>query len=51
MPPPFCTAVAEGDASLPNRGGEQRAESLPPQADGLVADINATFCQQVLDVA
>jgi hypothetical protein len=29
-PPPFGTAETEGDAPLPDRGGEQRPKSIPP---------------------
>jgi hypothetical protein len=29
---------------------EQRAEAIPPQPHGLVANVDATFEQQILDV-
>ncbi len=35
----------------PDFGGEHRAELIRPKPDGFVADINAAFVQQVLDVS
>lgn len=32
-------------------GGEHRAEPVPPKPHRLVADIDATFMQQILDIA
>ena len=39
------------DPPFPDLGGEQRAEAVPPKAHSLVADVDAAFGQQVLDVA
>ncbi|WP_394998378.1 hypothetical protein [Sphingomonas sp.] len=30
---------------------EQRAEPVPPEAHGLMADVDAAFVQQIFDVA
>jgi hypothetical protein len=34
----------------PNLGGEHRAKSVPPEPDCLVADVDPTLDQQILDV-
>ncbi len=38
------------NASFPDRPGEHRTEPVPPEPDRLVADIDATFEQQVFDL-
>ena len=37
--------------SLTNLGGEHRAKPVPPEPDGLVADVDPALGQQILDVA
>lgn len=39
------------DAALSDLGGKKRPEPVPPKPHGLVADIDAAFVQQVLDIA
>ena len=44
-------AVHVRDASLTNLGGEHRAKPVPPEPDGLVADVDPALGQQILDIA
>ena len=44
-------AVHVRDGSLTNLGGEHRAKPVPPEPDGLVADVDPALGQQILDVA
>src|ERR1700722_12438210 len=39
------------DASRADLGGDDWAKPVPPEPDGLMADIDATLGQQILDVA
>src|SRR6202142_3650108 len=39
------------DSSLADLGGEHWAKPVPPEPDGLLADIDAALGQQILDVA
>ena len=39
------------DASLTNLRGEHWAKPIPPEPDGLVADVDPALGQQILDVA
>ena len=39
------------DAALADLGGEHRAKPVPPEPDGLVADVDPALGQQILDVA
>jgi len=39
------------DAALPDLGGKHRTEPMPPKSDRLVADVDATLVQQILDIA
>jgi hypothetical protein len=39
------------NASFPDRGGEQRTEPVPPAPNRLMADIDATLKQQILDLS
>jgi len=39
------------NAPLPDLRGEHRTEPVPPETHGLVANVDATFEQQVLDLA
>lgn len=39
------------DPSFADLGSEQRAEAVPPETDGLMADINAPFEQDVFNSA
>jgi hypothetical protein len=40
-----------GYPPLSDLGGEHRTKSVPPEADGLVADVDPALGQQILDVA
>jgi len=39
------------DASLTNLGGKHRAKPVPPESNGLVANVDTALGQQILDVA
>ena len=39
------------DPLLSDLGGEHRTKPVPPKPDGLVADVDPTLGQQILDVA
>jgi hypothetical protein len=50
-----CNALIYNDAVFLNVfaadfSGKQRAKSVPPKPDGLVADVDTALVQQVLDV-
>src|SRR5271154_719329 len=51
MPAPLRIAAHMRDASLADLGGEHWAKPIPPEPDGLMADIDPTLGQQILDVA
>jgi NAD(P)-dependent dehydrogenase (short-subunit alcohol dehydrogenase family) len=51
MPAPLRIAAHIGDASLPDLRGEHRSETIPPESDGLMADVDPSLGQQILDVA
>src|SRR5208282_3343449 len=51
MPAPLRIAAHARDASLTNLGSEHWAKPVPPQPDGLVADVDPALGQQILDVA
>jgi len=51
MPAPLSTASHAGDPPFPNFGGEHWTKSVPPKPDGLVANVDATLGQKILDVA
>src|ERR1700691_4261197 len=40
-----------GYQPLSDIGGEHRTKSVPPEADGLAADVDPALGQQILDVA
>lgn len=48
--PSPTTGLHAFDAALADLGGERRTEAMPPEAHGLVADLDATLVQQVLDM-
>ncbi len=50
MPSPPAEASHVADLVLPHFTCERRAEAVPPEADGLVTQIDAAFEQQALDV-
>jgi hypothetical protein len=50
MSPPSTRAHAL-NAALSDFAGKQRPKSMPPAPDRLVADVNAAFVQQILDVS
>jgi hypothetical protein len=39
------------DAAFLDLGCKHRAEAMPPEPDGFVADIHATLMQNILDIA
>src|ERR1700722_7343314 len=51
MPAPLRIAAHIGDASLSDLRGEHRSETIPPEPDGLMADVDPSLGQQILDVA
>jgi hypothetical protein len=51
MPAPLRIDAHVRDASLTNLGGEHRAKPVPPEPDGLVADVDPALGQQILDVS
>src|SRR5271165_5001550 len=51
MPPPLRIAAHMRNAPLSDLGGEHWAKPVPPEPDGLVADVDAALGQQILDVA
>src|ERR1700690_1399993 len=51
MPAPLRIAAHVRDASLSDLGGEYRPKPVPPKPDGLVADVDPTLGQKILDVA
>jgi hypothetical protein len=50
MPSLLNIAVHASKAFLPSLCGEHRAKPVPPEADGLVADLDAPFGQQILHI-
>src|ERR1700722_17204063 len=51
MKTPLRIATHVRDPFLSDLGGEHRAKPVPPKPDGLVADVDTTLGQQILDVA
>ena len=51
MPAPLRMDAHLRDAPPADLGGEHRAEPVPPEPDGLVADVDPALGQQILDVA
>jgi hypothetical protein len=51
MPPPVGQGAHSVDPLAADRGGEHRAEAVPPEPHGLMADVAAALLQQVFDVA
>jgi len=51
MPPQIGVGPQVLDAPLSDLGREHRAEPIPPEADGLVTDINAAFVQEIFHIA
>ena len=39
------------DAPLADLGGKYRAKPVPPEPDGLVADVDPALGQEILDIA
>src|SRR3984885_5071947 len=50
-PVPLRTGTHVRVSSLTNLGGEHRAKPVPPEPDGLMADVDPALGQQILDVA
>src|SRR5271168_3177135 len=51
VPTPLRIAAHVRGASLADLGSEHWAKPVPPQPDGLVADVDPALGQQILDVA
>jgi hypothetical protein len=51
VPPPLRTVAHVRDPLLSDLGGEHRTKPVPPEPDGLMADLDPTLGQQILDVA
>jgi hypothetical protein len=51
MPTPLGEAAQMRNPLLSDLRREHRAEPVPPKSDGLMADVDPTFGQQILDVA
>ena len=51
MPAPVRIAAHMRDASLADLGGEHWAKPVPPEPDGLMADVDPALGKQILDVA
>src|SRR6478735_451191 len=51
MPAPLAKASHPAHPLPANVGREQWPKPVPPVAHGLVADVDAPLCQQVLDIA
>jgi hypothetical protein len=50
VPLPLPEAFHAADSLAADISGKQRTEPVPPQADGLVADVDPALGQQVFDV-
>jgi len=51
MPLPVCPRPHSINPSAANFSGKQRAKSVPPKANGLMADVDAAFVQKILNIA
>ena len=51
MPSPMVEATHPVDTLASDLSSEQRAKSIPPQPDRLMAQLDAAFVQQILDIA
>ena len=51
MPAPLRIAAHMRDASLADLDGEHWAKPVPPEPDGLMADVDPALGHQILDVA
>jgi hypothetical protein len=51
MPPPVGQGPHSVDPLAADLGGEHRAEAVPPEPHGLMADVDAALLQHVFDVA
>ena len=51
VPAPLRLGAHVRDSSLANLGAEHWAKPVPPEPDGLMADIDAALGPQILDVA
>ena len=51
MPPPAGQGPHSRDPFAADLGGEHRAEAVPPEPHGFMADLDASLVQQVLGVA
>jgi hypothetical protein len=51
VPAPLRIAAHRRDPLLSDLGGEHRAKPVPPEPDGLVADVDPALGQQILDIA
>src|SRR5580700_4715600 len=51
VPAPLRIAAHGRDASLADLGGEHRTKPVPPEPDGLVADVDPALGQEIFDVS
>lgn len=51
MPPPLNVLAGCASLPLPEFGGKDRPEAVPPEPDGFMADIDASLVSKVLDLA
>ncbi len=51
VPSPLDVLVSRRSLPLSEFGGKDRSETVSPEADGLVADINTPFVQQIFNLA
>src|SRR3984957_13574055 len=51
VPAPLRMGAHVRDASLTDLGGEHRAKPVPPEPDGLVADVDPALGQEIFDVS
>jgi hypothetical protein len=50
VPPPIRKGMGRPNPLLLDLGGEHRTESVPPMADRLMADVDATLGEHIFDV-
>ncbi len=51
VPSPLLLTTYPVNATAADFGREHRAKAVPPEAHGLVANVDASFVQKILDVA
>ena len=51
MPPPLGVAAHARNALLPDLRGKHGTKMVPPESDGLMADVDSAFVQGVFHIA